>query len=53
MEPISKPIVYIPDSAKINTSNNDMPTPKVKYEERKVVFPRDQVKEQITKKETP
>lgn len=53
MESISKPLAYIPDGAKINTKNEDMSPPKVRYEERRVEFPRDQVKEQITQRDTP
>jgi hypothetical protein len=47
----SKPLVYIPDGAKINVRNDNLAPPKTKYDERQVVFPRDDVKKQITKKD--
>jgi len=53
MEEESKPLVYVPDGAKINFKNDEMSPPKVKYEERKVAFLRDEVKKQITKKDVP
>jgi len=50
---ISKPLVYVPDGAKINLTNDNLKPPPVTYEKRKVVFNRDEVKDKLTKRETP
>lgn len=51
--PISKPFVYIPEGAKINIKESPLPPPKTKYDKRQTAFPREEVKKQITKRETP
>ena len=48
-----KPCAYVPDNAKINIGNDKMEDPKVKYEKRKAIFPREQIKEKVTKRDTP
>ena len=53
MEPTPKPFVYVPDGAKINLKNQPLEPPEVKYEKRRVEFPREEVKKQITKRDTP
>jgi len=50
---ISNPVVYIPEGVKINLKNENLPPPSVQYEKRRCCFPRDKVKDQITKRETP
>lgn len=52
MDPISKPLVYIPPDAKINIKEEKMPPPKTEYDKRQVVFLREEVKKNITKRET-
>lgn len=49
----SRPLVYIPDNAKINIKDIPLPPPKTKYDKRAAVFPRNEIKKQVTKKDTP
>lgn len=49
----SNPFVYIPENAKINIKESNLPPPKTKYDKRQVVLQREEVKKQITKRDTP
>jgi hypothetical protein len=53
MEAESKPLVYIPPDAKINIKDNNLPPPKTKYDKRQVILSREEIKEKVTKRETP
>jgi hypothetical protein len=53
MEPESKPLVYIPPNAEINIEKVPLPPPKVRYENRKAIISRDELKDKVTKKDTP
>jgi hypothetical protein len=53
MEPESKPFVYIPHNAEINTEKEPLPPPKVRYENRKAIISRDEVKNKVTNKDVP
>jgi len=47
----NKPLVYIPAGVKLNVENKSANPPKVEYEERKVIFNREIVKDKITGKQ--
>lgn len=49
----NKPLVYVPDGAKINNDNKPMNPPPIEYEERRVIFDREEIKKNITKKDIP
>jgi hypothetical protein len=53
MEAEPKPLVYIPPNAKINVKNDKLSPPKTKYDKRQVVLSREEIKDKITKRDTP
>ena len=49
----TKPLIYVPDGAKINVKQENLPPPKTRYDKRQAIFPREEVERQITKKDSP
>lgn len=48
-----KPKYYVPEGAKINTKNEELGPPKTEYDDTMAVISREEIKKQITKRETP